>query len=296
MMQDNRGIIWEAPILREQAEIAELLAANQWIFAKTMPKKPHWYTLRKNWRSSERFTKTVQSIRYWGSGEFWWRRLYQYWDVNGYHYWSMGYDPHGTELINRKPTEYRQNKKTQEPSDYDDFKLLDTKQERIDVLQKFIDIEESHSVLDVGCGAGEFLDYNIPYKEYLGMEMSTEMFDEAKSRHPTAEFLQCAFYHARYWQRWDRILMLFGAPNYIASNELWRIPSMLTRRGKAILMWFNHSNGHFGRNDDAQQQYPCPLTMDKYFNRSRCSSYDKLYGPNPWRDKYLIEVIEVVDD
>jgi len=43
--------------------VAQDLAAQKWIFAKTMPENPHEYTLRKLWRSDADFVHAVRFIR-----------------------------------------------------------------------------------------------------------------------------------------------------------------------------------------------------------------------------------------
>ena len=42
----SRGVMMIPPADLERVQ--DLLLAQQWIFAKTMPDNPHWYTLRQN--------------------------------------------------------------------------------------------------------------------------------------------------------------------------------------------------------------------------------------------------------
>lgn len=84
---------------------AERLLKAKWIFAKTMPRHPHWYTLRKTW-DNEEFVETVMTIREMGYDRPFYSRLYRVLNMNGMRYWTMGnpIDIDGrweTTLINR---------------------------------------------------------------------------------------------------------------------------------------------------------------------------------------------------
>lgn len=94
--------------------VSAFLAAQNWVFAKTMPHNPHEYTVRKNWASDDDFVFVVQYIRQHGyTGQFE-GRTYTYLDVNGHFYWTMGAPinkPDGSPLtiiINRKPLSAKQ--------------------------------------------------------------------------------------------------------------------------------------------------------------------------------------------
>jgi hypothetical protein len=97
-------------------------ATVRWQFASTMPRTPHWYTIRK-WRPDldSEFVSFVRHIRFAGIRMDWpdppARPLYgnQYLLLDGWKYWTMG-DPHPgvvppietpetTTLINRAHTE-----------------------------------------------------------------------------------------------------------------------------------------------------------------------------------------------
>src|SRR6188472_2649090 len=72
-------------------------------FAKTMPKWPHWYTLRKTWGSEDEFVWCVVQIREHGFTEKFAGRDFRAFALNGWKYWTMGDTLDGTILINRKP-------------------------------------------------------------------------------------------------------------------------------------------------------------------------------------------------
>lgn len=79
----------------------EKLINAKYIFAKTMPKNPHWYTLRVTWHSEKVFDECVQFIRDNGAIEYYARKQYTCYYLYGYKYWTMGNPINKTKLINR---------------------------------------------------------------------------------------------------------------------------------------------------------------------------------------------------
>lgn len=92
--------------------IGMLLQQQEWIFAKTMPQNPHFYTLRKKWAVDSEFVWVVEQIRLQGYKQKYGKTWYTVLDLNGHFFWTMGCpiltldDPtlqfRGTVLINRK--------------------------------------------------------------------------------------------------------------------------------------------------------------------------------------------------
>jgi hypothetical protein len=70
--------------------VGTLLSAQQWIFAKTMPDNPHWYTLRKLWQRDEDFVWSVELIRRYGYEEIYESRPHTVLNVDDMKYWTMG--------------------------------------------------------------------------------------------------------------------------------------------------------------------------------------------------------------
>jgi hypothetical protein len=83
-------------------KVVHALESHEWIFAKTMPENPHWYTLRKSWDDNE-FVEVVKVIREYGYDAWYKGRKYRQFDANGMFYWTMGDTLDRTILINRKP-------------------------------------------------------------------------------------------------------------------------------------------------------------------------------------------------
>jgi hypothetical protein len=82
--------------------VRNLLLVQQWIFAKTMPDNPHWYTLRNRWERDEDFAWTVETIRRYGYEEIYEGHSYTVLDIDDMKYWTMGAPVAETILINRK--------------------------------------------------------------------------------------------------------------------------------------------------------------------------------------------------
>ncbi len=81
-------------------DIDTLLKNAKFVFAKSMPKMPHHYTLRETWDSNT-FDYVVQKIRELGAPERFFKKTYIYYYANGYKYWTMGNPTDQTKLINR---------------------------------------------------------------------------------------------------------------------------------------------------------------------------------------------------
>lgn len=71
-----------------------------WHFAKTMPKCPHWYVVRKECVDAE-FVEAVLYIREHGFDCRWYRDERKYLDFGDHYYWTMGAPVEETIIINR---------------------------------------------------------------------------------------------------------------------------------------------------------------------------------------------------
>ena len=77
------------------------IAVQKWIFARTMPKCPHWYVVRGKGPIDGEFIKFVHHIRAFGYDEPWGRDIHRYLDFQGFRYWTMGFVMAVTIIINR---------------------------------------------------------------------------------------------------------------------------------------------------------------------------------------------------
>lgn len=87
-----------------EQEAREFVAASRWRFAKSMPRIPHFYTLRKDAKSDEEFVAFVLFIRSHGYDDSFFSRTFRYLDLDGWQYWTMGCVKDATILINRAQT------------------------------------------------------------------------------------------------------------------------------------------------------------------------------------------------
>jgi SAM-dependent methyltransferase len=214
-------------------DVAEALEQSRWIYAKTMPECPHFYTLRKEWASPVPWEPLVQYIRDNGYREKFGRTWFTRLDVNNFKYWTMA-PP--IILINRAEID--------RPEPYDAIApvyeaLRDTPVAASETRAVADALNYSGgSVLDIGCGTGLLLDLIAP-DEYLGIDPSQGMLDTLKRKHPLAETIHAkfeAFYAGR--RRFDIIVGLFGSPSYIEPNALARLPSLLAPGGRYFLMFY----------------------------------------------------------
>lgn len=87
--------------MKSSDDVRAFVANARWIFARTMPKNPHWYTLRKE-SPQDAFEAFVVFIRENGYREEFGGRWYIKFDVDGWSYWTMGAPLNETILINRR--------------------------------------------------------------------------------------------------------------------------------------------------------------------------------------------------
>ena len=77
------------------------MKTKEFTLAKTMPKYPHEYTLRRTWESVEDFERCCTIIKEFGYNEPFYGHPFMKLAVDGWKYWTMGSPLHETILINR---------------------------------------------------------------------------------------------------------------------------------------------------------------------------------------------------
>lgn len=82
-------------------DVKEFILTNRWKEAKSMPKIPHSYCLKKSCSDPRKFEQFVLYIREHGIPRRFFRRVFVYLDVGIYEYWTMGNPLSETTLINR---------------------------------------------------------------------------------------------------------------------------------------------------------------------------------------------------
>ncbi len=86
--------------LTEQ-EIRTFIGSYRWTFAKTMASTPHEYLVRGKTVPDAPFVRFAAHIRAAGYRTRFGGRIYTYFDLDGYHYWTMGNPMPETTILNR---------------------------------------------------------------------------------------------------------------------------------------------------------------------------------------------------
>lgn len=237
-------------ISKDFIEFANNIFENKWIFAKTMPHNPHWYTLRKNW-NDDKFIAAVLFIRENGYREKYGKSYYTVLDMNGMKYWTMGapiWYKNGkpcTILINRAwISKDKKNEYDDIAFKYDDmFKNDNHLKENIEVIDR-IKKYDFKSVLDIGCGTGLFLEYvKIRPENYIGIDPSKKMLEKLTEKN--SDYLgsvlettfDCYIGKDYVMQKSDIAISLFGAINYVHPDKIKDI-CMFT--DKQFLMFYKN--------------------------------------------------------
>ncbi len=83
-----------------EEKIIEVLINQQFTFAKSMPKIPHWYTLEKHWEDKGLYRQVVNYINANGYQKKFYNQVYTYLNIGEYKYWAMRITD-GSGIINR---------------------------------------------------------------------------------------------------------------------------------------------------------------------------------------------------
>lgn len=220
----------------------DLITRENFRFAKTMPENPHWYTLRKNWINDIDFIKCVMFIRENGYIEYFKGRKYIVYGMNGFKYWTMGSPIYNTILINKAKKCYKADY-DKIASEYDNY-FMDSKYlEEDKKLFNLLDIKGK--VLDIGCGTGLLLKHKkIEPRNYIGIDISEKMLEVFKRKLPEYQnYLINTSFEDFYGKGFDTIVALYGTASYLNQEKIKRISQMLSKNGKAYLMYYK--NGYY---------------------------------------------------
>lgn len=216
--------------------ICDTLLGKRWIFAKTMPKSPHWYTLRREWQDDGLFNEMVNLIREYGYKEKYGHSWYTRIDVNDMKYWTMGAPVAKTILINRAAINLH--------SPYDDIAdrydglFCDERSKRENAEMFALLPRDVGHLLDIGCGTGLLLDYLSPDR-YTGIDPSQKMLDRLKVKHPQyADGLIKSRFESFHGGVYDTVVALFGSASYVNPSVLSRVEMMLNPGGRYFLMFY----------------------------------------------------------
>lgn len=224
-----------------------LLNQQQWIFAKTMPQNPHWYTLRRKWTSDLDFQWTVAQLRAFGYRAKFAKSWYIQVDVNDHFYWTMGAPinyPNGmacTILINRKPLAALAGRVVRRYASADyGAEVFNRASSEKSALRDLVGDVKGLDILDVGGGGLIFDDLTYP-SSYTAIDPTHATLDRLRSRnlngHTFCTTLQSFVPLTASGEvgRFDVVLALAGAGSYLSDEELERIPLLLRPEGRALV-------------------------------------------------------------
>lgn len=106
-----KKVIWQNDIYKAEgkpelskAEVKLYLNGLNWVFAKTMPNNPHFYSIREKAEETT-FKKVVDYIRYFGDLNIYNEQVYRVLQIDDFIYWTMPSDiaNYNCDLINKKP-------------------------------------------------------------------------------------------------------------------------------------------------------------------------------------------------
>lgn len=82
-------------------EVQRFFEFHDWTYAKTMPLTPHWYIVKGKTADPEIFIEVVAFIQQNGVKEKFEGKTYKYYTLGEFKYWTMGFPPGKTTIINR---------------------------------------------------------------------------------------------------------------------------------------------------------------------------------------------------
>lgn len=84
--------------------VGDTLESMEWVFAKTMSKNPHFYSIREKFGNNSTFLQIVSHIRFFGDLVEFEDIIYRVWTYRNHSYWSIPNDllNEDVDLINRK--------------------------------------------------------------------------------------------------------------------------------------------------------------------------------------------------
>src|SRR3990167_6119998 len=107
------------------------------------------------------------------------------------------------------------------------------------LIKKEVGLNESHRVLDIGCGTGLVLEkLDIAPENYLGIDPSIEMIKKAKAKFPKHNFLVSTFEDLHINEKFDVIISTYGSFAYVNPRQFKNVWEFLKDGGKMFLMFY----------------------------------------------------------
>lgn len=246
---------------RQAHELIQTTAADlesrEFQFAVTMADNPHCYTKRPppnepgthrdgKWRSyddrdgpgQEDYSRLVKMIHTYGEYQWYYGKKYVILPLNGQFYWTMGWPPEQTTIINRKPFQYTTGYDVLQVADrYDQDNDTDRQRAEDAALRARLDeiIQPGLTVLDMGCRTGWLLDNyadRIPPENYAGVDPSEGMLLRHAAKHPAYadRILRCSVRDFYPPEPFDVMVCLYGVGSHWTTEDLAKLPLLCSGR------------------------------------------------------------------
>ena len=242
-----------------KAEVVAKLEAAPRQFATTMPRFPHSYTLIGKhgdyWTSEWEYDVMCTALNRWREPRPFFKKTVWYWDANGRQYWSMAPPktddgelavPH-RELINIAPRWYDQPEVSiyeRSAFEYEKYAVYENlRKEQFPALEL-----RGRSVLDVGCGSGQLVDYaywTVRPERYVGIDPSAAQLVHFREKHPKYAdcLIRTTFDEYVTSQKFDVVACMFGSASYVATVEaVERMKGLLRPGGRLHLMHYDRDH------------------------------------------------------
>lgn len=254
----------EAAMKLTKAEVVAKLEAAPRQFATTMARFPHSYTyIEKHgdyWTSEWDYDVMCTAINRWRKPRPFLHRTTWYFDANGRQYWLMPSPKTESgelvvahrNLINIAPRWYDRPEVSiyEQPAfEYEKYAVYEKLRK-----EQFAALElRGRSVLDVGCGSGQMVDYaywTVRPDKYVGIDPSASQLVHFQEKHPeyARSLIRTTFdeYVDVTSRKFDVIACMFGSASYAATDEaVERMKVMLRPGGCLHLMHYDldHRDG-----------------------------------------------------
>lgn len=221
-------------------EMIESLLNAEWIFAKTMPYAPHWYTLKRNWIDPKAFEQVVMFIRLNGYVRRYKGVDYISYNLNGMYYWTMGAPLEDTILINRAFIEDVESEYDEIAEAYDSLFTDEKSIEENKYVIALAGIETGDNVLDIGCGTGLLLEYvDGDSIVYHGVDPSDGMLARFRAKYGLRHITyRCGFEEFFPPIRYDKVVSLFGSMNYVSPDAISKLRDVTILGGDIMLVMY----------------------------------------------------------
>lgn len=111
-------------------------------------------------------------------------------------------------------------------------------------IKNLVPYENQKRILDCGCGTGYFLDiFDVPKTDYLGVDLSSEMLEIARSKHKGYKFHKADIMDFQFGF-FDLIVSLFSIPDYCGLEIIEKAFDMLEPRGIFACTFINKDGGY----------------------------------------------------